>query len=523
MSQGNHHLSVRILADSVSAGLVGAVRSLSLAALVFGGLGISEARAFGPILIGAGLLGLVIAFMSGLVGTPQSNAAAVVAVAAGLVAGSATGSTDEQFALVMATLAVASLGTGLVLYLAGAFKLGRLIRFLPYPVVGGFLAATGWLLLAGGWRLARASGIGWITVAALVFGVAIAFAAQIDSRWLQPAVVGLALFAFFGVLVAAGISIDEAGARSWLIGPFAADPVSISDLFGWLSADLTQLAPAIPTLLTVPAVAVLSLLLNASAIEVGERVDLPFDFELKAAGVGNVVGGFVGSLPGWQSLTLQRLVKSSRTNKVGAMIVGLVSLSALAAGPRVIGYLPVFVVAGVVVGLGLDLLYEWVVASRANVTATDYSIVLIVVVVTAGFGFVWGVMVGVLAAIGLFIVQYSKIDVVQAALSGDSYRSNVDRPLTDTDRLAETGNAIAIFRIHGFVFFGTANRLVGELRDRIAPDVVRYLVVDGARVTGFDGSALHTFERFLEVAADQGVTTVLTGFGPLGAKVAACF
>ncbi|MDH3193157.1 MAG: cyclic nucleotide-binding domain-containing protein, partial [Acidimicrobiia bacterium] len=172
-------------------------------------------------------------------------------------------------------------------------------------------------------------------------------------------------------------------------------------------------------------------------------------------------------------------------------------------------------------GLGLDLLYEWVVASRENVTATDYSIVLIVVVVTAGFGFVWGVMVGVLAAIGLFIVQYSKIDVVQAALSGDSYRSNVDRPLTDTDRLAETGNAIAIFRIHGFVFFGTANRLVGELRDRIAPEVVRYLVVDGSRVTGFDGSALHTFERFLEVAADEGVTTVLTGFGPLGAKVAA--
>lgn len=178
MSPGNHHLSVRILADSVSAGLVGAVRSLSLAALVFGGLGISEARAFGPILVGAGILGLVIALMSGLVGTPQSNGAAVVAVATGLVAASATGSPDEQFALVMATLAVASLGTGLVLYLAGAFKLGRLIRFLPYPVVGGFLAATGWLLLAGGWRLARASEAGWVAIAALVFGVAIAFAAR---------------------------------------------------------------------------------------------------------------------------------------------------------------------------------------------------------------------------------------------------------------------------------------------------------------------------------------------------------
>lgn len=521
MSPANHHLSVRILADSISAGLVGAVRSLSLAALVFGGVGLSEARAFGPILIGAGILGLVIALMSGLVGTPQSNAAAVVGVAAGLVAAGSTGSADQQFALVMATMAVASIGTGLVLYLAGAFKLGRLIRFLPYPVVGGFLAATGWLLLAGGWRLARASDTGWIIGAALVFGIAIAFAAQLNNQWLQPAVVGTALVAFFLVLALGGVSVDEAGARGWLIGPFAADPVAFSDLFVWLSADFSQLAPAVPVLLTVPAVALLSLLLNASAIEVGERVDLPFDFELKAAGVGNAVGGLVGSLPGWQSLTLQRLVKSSRTNKVGAVVVALVSLSALAVGPRVIGYLPVFVVAGVVAGLGLDLLYEWVVASRNNVSATDYSIVLIVVVVTAAVGFVSGVVVGVVAAIGLFVFQYSKIDVVQAALSGDSYRSNVDRPLTDSERLTETGDAIAIFRIHGFVFFGTANRLIGELRERIAPEVVRYLVVDGRRVTGFDGSALNTFERFLETAAETGVTTVLTGFGQLGAKVAA--
>lgn len=521
MSPGHHRLSVRILADSVSAGLVGAVRSLSLAALVFGGLGLAEARAFGPILIGAGILGLVIALTSGLVGTPQSNAAAVVAVAAGLVTASSTGSVDEQFALVMATMAVASISTGLVLYLAGVFKLGRLVRFLPYPVVGGFLAATGWLLLTGGWRLAQNASATWITFATLGFGLAIAVAAQVDSRWMQPAVVGIGLVLFFVAMAVGGVSLEEAGVNGWLVGPFAADPVQFSDLFVGFTADMSQLAPAIPTLLTIPAVALLSLLLNASAIEVGEKVDLPLDVELKAAGLGNVAGGLVGSLPGWQSLTLQKLVKSSRTNKVGAVIVALVSLSALAAGPRVIGYLPVFVVAGVVAGLGLDLLYEWVVASRSNVSVTDYSIVLIVVVVTAGFGFVSGVITGVLAAIGLFIYQYSKIDVVQVALSGDSYRSNVDRPVTDNDRLTEAGGAIAIFRIHGFVFFGTANRLIGELRARMEPEIVRFLVVDGKRVTGFDGSALHVFERFLETAAEQGVTTVLTGFGPLGEKVAA--
>ena len=420
----------------------------------------------------------------------------------------------------MATMAVASIGTGVVLYLAGASNLGRLVRFLPYPVVGGFLAATGWLLLSGGWKLAQTANSVWVTVAALSFAVVIAVAAQMNDRWFQPATIAVGLAAFFVALAVAGVSLDEAGNSGWLIGPFASDPVSWKDLFVWTSADFTQMTPAIPTLLTVPAVAVLSLLLNASGIEVAEKADLPFDLELKAAGLGNALGGLVGGLPGWQSVTLQKLVKSSRDNRVGSVIVGLVTLSALAVGPRVIGYLPIFVVAGVVAGLGLDLLYEWLVSARRSVTPTDYSIVLIVVLVTATFDFVAGVAVGVLAAVGLFIFQYSKIDVVQSSLSGGTYRSNVDRAPADNLRLAESGDSIAIFRIHGFVFFGTANRLVNELRARLTGDDASYLLIDGSRVTGFDGSALHTVERFIERAAAHQVTTILTGFGHLAARMA---
>ncbi len=40
--------------------------------------------------------------------------------------------------------------TGITFLAIGTFKRGNLIRFVPYPVVGGFLAGTGWLLLKGG-------------------------------------------------------------------------------------------------------------------------------------------------------------------------------------------------------------------------------------------------------------------------------------------------------------------------------------------------------------------------------------
>ena len=51
--------------------------------------------------------------------------------------------------MIAATLVVTVL-CGAVFFALGKFKLGNLVRFVPYPVVGGFLAGTGWLLLKGG-------------------------------------------------------------------------------------------------------------------------------------------------------------------------------------------------------------------------------------------------------------------------------------------------------------------------------------------------------------------------------------
>ena len=511
MNRGNG-FSVRALIDALSAGVLGSVRSLSLAVLVFGGLVSSEARSFAPVLVGAGLLGLVMAYFSGIVGTPQSNAVAVVSVAAGIAVGG--GNPETDFALVLATVAIAAIGTGVFLYVGGALKLGRLIRFLPYPVVGGFLAATGWLLVAGGVRLA--DGGGWTLPVSLLFAVSVAAAGRSRQGWLQPTVIAAAIGGFFVALSVAGVGIDEAGSNGWLIGPFPDQSFRVGDLVAWASADFGRLLPAVPTLLTVPGVAALSLLLNVSGIEVLNRSDLSVDRELKAAGLANVTAGLVGGLPGWQSITLDRLVRSSPAHRVSAVIVAVVSFAALLAGPQVIGYLPIFAIAGVVGGLGLDLLYEWLVESRRNVSAKDYAIVLVVVIVTALFGFVAGVGVGVVAAVFLFIVQYAKIDVVHSAVSGDTYRSNVDRSRGANEQLSEAGEAVQIVRVHGFVFFGTANRLVVELRERLESDEVKFLLIDGHRVTGFDGSAIHTVERFIEQVGDRGITTVLTGFEGLG-------
>jgi len=503
----------RTVTNSLSAGLVGAIRSLALATLIFGGLGLNEARAFGPVLIGAGALGLIMSFRSGLVGTPQSNSAAIVAVASALIVHNSSGSPDDDFALVMATVAVASLGTGISLYLGGAFKLGRLVRFLPYPVVAGFLAATGYLLLVGGWRIAQESDNLWIPLVSLVLGLGLAAMGRSRHAWAQPILLTAAIVGFFVALGLAGLTLDEAGDRQWLIGPFDARGFVPRDLLIWTTADMRLLLPGIPTLLTIPGLAALSLLLNASGIEISQRTQLSLDDELKSAGLANFGAGIVGGLPGWQSITLQQLVASSKKNPVGAVIVSSLSIGVVFLGPRLLGFIPLFVVGGVILGLGVDLVFNWLIRARSAMTTTDYLIAVSVVAATIGFGFVTGVIVGVMAAVVLFLVEYSNIAVVHSSVSGTDYRSNVDRPEQDMRALQAKGAAIEIVRLHGFVFFGTADRLVGFLRSLLKPGATRYLILDGTRITGLDGSAVHTMERFFSYAADNEVKIVLTEFG----------
>ena len=503
----------RTVTNSLSAGLIGAIRSLALATLIFGGLGLNEARAFGPVLLGAGLLGLVMSLRSGLVGTPQSNAAAIVAVASALIVRRSSGSADDDFALVMATVAIASLGTGISLYLGGAFKLGRLVRFLPYPVVAGFLAATGYLLLVGGWKISQESDNVWILVASLSLGLGLAVAGRSKHAWAQPVLLAAGIGCFALALQVMGLGLADAGNRQWLIGPFEAGGFAPGDLLDWTTADLRLLLPGIPTLLTIPGLAALSLLLNASGIEIAQRSQLSFDDELKSAGLANLAAGFVGGLPGWQSITLQHLVASSKKNPVGAIIVSSVSIGIVFLGPRLLGFIPLFVVGGVILGLGIDLVFNWLVQARSAMTTTDYLVAVSVVAATIGFGFVTGVIVGVMAAVVLFLVEYSNIAVVHSSASGANYRSNVDRPEQDMRTLQASGSSIEIVRLHGFVFFGTADRLVGFLRNLLTSGATRYLILDGTRITGLDGSAVHTLERFFSHTADQEIQIVLTQFG----------
>ena len=155
------------LAAGVIIGAVEAVLAIAFAAFVFGGLLVDRlADGIGLYLVAAALTLAILAWRAGrrgVVGSVQDAAAAVLAVVAATTAAKAaeiarvaqaTGLHDYEapdvFLTVIAATLVVTILCGVVFAALGTFRLGNLVRFVPYPVVGGFLAGTGWLLLKGG-------------------------------------------------------------------------------------------------------------------------------------------------------------------------------------------------------------------------------------------------------------------------------------------------------------------------------------------------------------------------------------
>jgi len=138
----------------VLVGTTEVIAALSLATLIFSGslasflpYGVAMALISATILL-AGIS--LVSRIPAVVASVQDSPAVVLAVmAAGIATALSASAPETVLATVLVALAIATTLTGGACLVLGHFKLGRLVRFVPYPVIGGFLAGTGWLLVTG--------------------------------------------------------------------------------------------------------------------------------------------------------------------------------------------------------------------------------------------------------------------------------------------------------------------------------------------------------------------------------------
>jgi len=526
----------RGLPVQVATGLViGAVEALvavALAAFVFGGRIVGNMPEGLSLYLGAAALTLAMfawtAGPRGMIGGLQAAAAAVLSVVANTTALTAFGSVDRATLTVVALTLVVTLLCGGTLLVLGVLRRGDLLRFIPYPVVGGFLAGAGWLLLKGGIYLssgepAEITPIGdllqgevlklWLP--ALAYGVVLLVATRLVKHPLVlPVVLGLGVVAFAVGMLVTGSTIETARSGGWLlIGPFDEvqdwQPLTLRALSG---ADWSAVLIQVVGIVAAVFVTLIMVLFTVGESEHVLGRDVDTNRELRGAGVLNVISGAAGGIPGYHALRPTALAERMKVNaRTAGLIAAAVPLAAVVFGAAVVELIPRALVGGMLVFLGLAFIVEWVWDKRTTLPRLEYVIVLLILVTIVGRGFLTGVVIGLVLAVVLFAISYGRIELVHQAIFGETHHSNVDRPAEERAALAAMGERVQILRLHGFVFFGTSSGLLEKIRTRLEESVPRFLVVDLRRVSGVDSSAVASLVKVVRLAEANGFELVFTG------------
>lgn len=508
--------------------------ALALASIIYvGPLADFANRGIGMTLLGGAVMPLVAAALSSykaIVFHIQDVPAVLLSIAAASIASSLPA--DAAFASVATMIAGTCIVTGVALWLGSVLKLGFLARYIPYSVIGGFLAATGMLLTTGALGMMTGESVSVLTPGSLfvpgaalhwapwlIFGGALVCAIRrFDNPLVLPGAILAAVVLFYGVLAVSGISLEEAGARGLLVGPFEqggfVDDLSLSILG---EADWGAIRDQAPTILAVIAMSFIGVLLNTSGLEVAMGRDFDMEKELRAAGVANIAGGAFGGQIGFHLLGETLLGRKMGVRGWSAAVaVAGASLIVLIFGASLIGQLPIGVLAALIAMLGLDFLYEWLWARRAQLPVSDRALILLIVTVAATVGFLEAFFVGLLAASIFFITSYSQIDVVRMTTNAATRRSSVERQADAAARIAAKGERTLIYILSGYLFFGTAHRLL----DRIRHDLESRrpggdLIIDFSRVSGLDSSAGFIVNRVAMIAERHGHGVTLAGLSPI--------
>jgi SulP family sulfate permease len=523
------------MAGAISA-VVQIAYCISFAALIFtGDLATGFPLGLAGLIMGTVVTCVVIAVtstFSPVIGGPDSPAVAVMSVLAASIAAALAAkgaSTPTIIINVLIALSVSTLLTGILLYGVGALKLGQWLRFIPYPVVGGFLAASGILLITGGMEVVTQTDLSlapssWKPFYSALYGpqilIGALFAVSIPllGRWI-PDYLALPV-AFFGFLAAMdgslfGLVKDEGARSAWFLP-------SLGELSLWWPAsyvfgeqvDWAVIAQSSAEIGSFCAVMAIALLLDVSSLEVARQKTADLDQEFRSNGLANllasVLGGFGGSLSMNGCVLLD---ESGGTTRWAGAIVGIGCAIILFSGIDVGAVVPKAILGGMLAYLGAVILIElW--EAPAQSSWMEWALTGVMTLVIINFGYFMGVVVGVIGACLMFALSYSRIGVIRRHLTRQEFSSNVERSPEQTRLLREEGKRMHVFWLSGFIFFGSSNGLFERIKRAIElqrDKPVGYVVLDFSAVPGLDTSAVLSLVKLRNFCEDNDVTLGFSG------------
>lgn len=483
------------LFGGVTAGIV--ALPLALAFGVASGLG-AQAGLYGAIAVGilAALFGGTPSQISGPTGP-------MTVVAAGVIAAH-TGRPEY-------VLAAIALG-GLFQILFGVLKLGTYIRYVPYPVVSGFMSGIGVIIVAlqvlplaglpGPANVVKAlqaipAALSNINLVALGFGLATIAIVYTAPRVLKgvPGTL-VALVSLTIVAVVAKVDIPRIGEIPAGLPALTLPPM-----------DLAMLGVILVPALTLALLGSIDSLLTSLVADNLTRTRHDSNQELIGQGLGNTLSGLIGGLPG-AGATMRTVVniQSGGTGNLSGVVHGLVLLAVLLGLGTLASHIPLAVLAGILVTVGIGIIDYKGLRHFVRVPRADAVVMVVVLGLTVFVDLIQAVAIGMVMACLVFVKRVSDMPVGRSRVLNEAGELYPEGELAE-----EVARGIHVLHLDGSLFFGNALPLqttTGKLKDAKA------LVIDMARTPFLDQSGAYALsDAALDLRA-RGVCVFLAALPP---------
>ncbi|MGH8120021.1 MAG: SLC26A/SulP transporter family protein [Gammaproteobacteria bacterium] len=479
-------------------------------------------------MLGAAALGIVAPLVSrngGFITAPCAPAAAVLSGLA-LQLGSTGSYTADR---VVSLLALTAILSACFQFLYGVVRAGRLIKYIPYQVVSGYLSGVALIIAVA--QLPKLLGlpkgthlfqglvapdlwsftgifVGLVTILVMVLAPRL-------TKKVPGAILGL-LSGIVAYFVIASIQRDllQLEGNPLVIGPISAAG-SLTEAISARAGSLLEIQAADISAVFVTALT-LSVLLSIDTLKTGVVLDAlsrrrhNSNRELIGQGTANAAAFLFGGMPGAGTMgpTLVNFTSGGRTPWSGVS-EGVFAILAVVLLSSMIAWVPISALAGVL------LVVAWRMFDKSifrlvlqPATRVDFAVIATVVAV-AQIELIAASVVGIILAILLFIRDQIRGSVIVNKIDLRGARSKRRRLVDENELLDTVGQQAAVVQLHGNLFFGTTDQLFSELEKDL--NVLRYLLIDLRRVQSMDFTAAHLFEQMQERLHERNGEMIFSG------------
>lgn len=527
----------------VTAGIVALPLALAFGIQAFGGVNDPSAASMGALagLVGATMLGFFAALFGGTHSQISGPTGPMTVVTATLVSG-VWASSNGNISSVLISMALAGLFCGLFQILFGIIKLGKYVRYIPYPVLSGFMSGIGIIIIlqqlyplvglkGSGSMIDLVMGIpsavsSGISVTALLLGlgtIAIIYLFPLITKKVPATLVALIVMTIVSLFCNMSDNLIIGNIPSGLPMPFFAKSGLDMSSIDWAIVLKSALIPG----LTLAGLGSIDTLLTSVVADNITKTKHNSNKELIGQGIGNAVAGLFCGLPG-AGATMRTVVnvKSGGRTQFSGMIHAILLLAILLGLGSVVKYVPLSVLAGILITVGWGIIDFKGFKDLLRIPKADAVVLVVVLLVTVFIDLLTAVGIGMVIACVLFMKRAS--DLVEGGYSSatmsetdlhrglpDPGQANFDKtkPWQDEGGLTdEMREHIYVQRLNGPIFFGSITKFKEVMED--VPDHAQVVILRMKLVSFMDQSGLYAMETAIKDLQARGITVLMTIIQP---------